>query len=59
MISNDPSTVPDPSIVCVECGATAGLLREYSPDDPPLPGEAVVYICPDCDSRWDVVYEPE
>ena len=55
MLGDDSLTVPDEAIVCVECGGTARLVRPFPPDDPPLPGDSVVYICPDCDSRWDVV----
>jgi hypothetical protein len=47
------------SIVCVECGGTAYLLREDDAEDPYQPGEPVAYRCGECLERFDMVVTDE
>jgi hypothetical protein len=47
--------VPPPTIVCVECGGTCGLLQDVGPEDELEPGDVVAYRCGDCAERFDVV----
>jgi DNA-directed RNA polymerase subunit RPC12/RpoP len=49
--------VPEPerTIVCVDCGGVSHLLTTWPDDDPPIPGDILVYRCADCWDRWDVV----
>lgn len=47
------------TIVCVECGGTAHLLREDDAEDPYEAGEAVAYRCGECLERFDVVVTDE
>lgn len=54
-----PSIVPDPVIVCVDCGGASHLLRPPRPDDPVEAGDIVAYVCADCGARWDVVYDAD
>jgi hypothetical protein len=50
---------PPDIIVCVECGGNARLMT-FVPDDEPLePGTPLVYHCPDCYGRFDVVWEED
>jgi hypothetical protein len=46
---------PEDAIVCVDCGGVAHLLTTWPADDPPAPGDVLVYRCADCWDRWDVV----
>jgi hypothetical protein len=46
---------PEATIVCVDCGGVAHLLTSWTEDDPPYPGDILVYRCADCWDRWDVV----
>jgi DNA-directed RNA polymerase subunit RPC12/RpoP len=47
--------VPEPEIVCIDCGGRAHLLS-YPPEDGFwLPGDVVAYRCSDCLDRWDLV----
>ncbi|MBV8951932.1 MAG: hypothetical protein JOZ99_13725 [Actinobacteria bacterium] len=43
------------TIVCVECGGDARVLRPAEPDDPYSAGDVVAYRCVDCWDRFDVV----
>jgi hypothetical protein len=47
--------VPAPTIVCVECGGTCGLLQAVGPEDELEPGDVVAYRCEDCRERFDLV----
>jgi len=47
---------PDAVITCVDCGGRAHLLTTWPDDDPPRPGDILVYRCADCWDRWDVVF---
>jgi hypothetical protein len=46
---------PELTITCVDCGGVAHLLTTWPADDPPVPGDVLVYRCADCADRWDVV----
>ena len=50
---------PERTITCVDCGGTAHLLTTWPSDDPPQPGDIVVYRCADCLDRWDLVLPDE
>ena len=50
--------MPD-TITCVECGAAAGRLSHLPPDQDLLPGDVVVYVCPDCGQRFDIVLDED
>jgi hypothetical protein len=50
---------PDPTITCVDCGGTAHLLTTFDGDNPPRPGDLLVYRCSDCWDRWDVIMPGE
>lgn len=50
------SGAPD-RIVCVECLGEARLMSYLPPDEPLEPGTPLVYHCPDCYGRFDVVWE--
>ena len=50
---------PPEIIVCVDCGGRAHLLQTWPEDDPPRPGDVLVYRCEDCMDRWDVLLEPD
>lgn len=47
--------VPEPVIVCVDCGGPAYLLTHPPEDGIWLPGDIVAYRCRDCLDRWDLV----
>ncbi len=47
------------TIVCVECGGEARVLRADDPDDPYAPGDVVAYRCVECWERFDVVVTDE
>lgn len=49
----------DDTIVCVDCGGTARLMRTWPSDDPPQEGDIVTYQCPDCGERLDIVLDVE
>lgn len=51
--------VPEPTIVCVDCGGTCHLLTAAPEDDLWLPGDIVAYRCSDCLDRWDLVLPDE
>jgi hypothetical protein len=47
------------SIVCVECGGRAQLTTPIDGEDTPVVGDVIVYRCPECYGRFDVVVDPE
>lgn len=49
----------DDTIVCVDCGGRARLMRTWPPDYPPVAGDIVTYQCPDCGERLDIVLDAE
>jgi hypothetical protein len=48
---------PAAIIVCVDCGGDAHLLTQFPPDEPPEPGDPLVYRCASCGDRWDLIFE--
>lgn len=52
---SSPSPGVDRTITCIDCGGTAHLITTWPADDPPLPGDVLVYRCSECLDRWDVV----
>ena len=46
---------PETIITCIDCGGRAHLLSTWPDDDPPQPGDVMVYRCEDCMDRWDLV----
>ena len=48
---------PPDVIVCVDCGGRAHLVSRLDEEDPPQPGDVMVYRCEDCLDRWDLVIE--
>ncbi|MDJ0959265.1 MAG: hypothetical protein QNJ88_01315 [Acidimicrobiia bacterium] len=50
---------PPPTIVCVDCGGTAHLLTRFRDDEPPEPGDRLIYRCEDCNDRWDLIVDEE
>lgn len=52
---SSPSPGVDWTITCIDCGGAAHLITTWPPDDPPLPGDVLVYRCSECLDRWDVV----
>jgi hypothetical protein len=51
--------VPEPEIVCPDCGGKAGLVQLVGPEDEFEPGDIVTYRCADCHDRWDVVLDDD
>ncbi|HLV89595.1 MAG: hypothetical protein J5I28_08635 [Acidimicrobiales bacterium] len=47
------------TIVCVECLGQARLMTRIPEDETMEPGTPLVYHCPDCYGRFDVIWEPE
>ncbi len=47
------------TIVCVECGGEARVLRRDDPENPYEVGDVVAYRCVDCLERFDVVLTGE
>jgi hypothetical protein len=43
----------------MECGGSAVLLQVPADDDIVEAGDVLVYRCPDCGQRWDVVVDEE
>lgn len=43
----------------MECGGTAKLLSAPPPDEGFVPGDAVAYVCVDCDHRIDLILDDE
>lgn len=52
--------LPDPEIVCVDCGGACFPLG-WHPEDGEVPdGTVIPYRCRDCLDRWDIVIgEPD
>ena len=51
---------PEEIITCIDCGGRCHLVSTWPEDDPPIPGDIMVYRCEDCMDRWDLVLpEPE
>ena len=50
-----PPPEPDRVITCIDCGGRCHLLSTWPDDDPPQPGDIMVYRCEDCLDRWDLV----
>ena len=48
---------PPEKIVCVECLGEARLMTVIPADEPIEPGMPLVYHCPECYGRFDVVWE--
>lgn len=48
-------TRPEEVIDCIDCGGRCHLLTTWPPDDPPQPGDVVVYRCSDCLDSWHLV----
>ena len=46
-------------IACMECGETAVLVQLPTGDDVIEVGDILVYRCPDCLQRWDVVVDED
>ena len=46
-------------ISCMECGGTAVLAATPGPDEMIEAGDVLVYRCPDCCQRWDVVVDED
>ena len=47
--------IPETVIDCIDCGGRAHLISTWPEDDPPQPGDVMVYRCEDCLDRWDLV----
>lgn len=50
------SAVPEPEIVCVDCGGVCRLITHPREDGTWLAGDVVAYRCRDCLDRWDLVW---
>ena len=46
--------IPEQTITCIDCGGVCHLLSTWPDDDPPMPGDIMVYRCSDCLDRWDL-----
>lgn len=46
-------------IACMECGGQAQLVQPPGDEDVVEAGDVLVYRCPDCMQRWDVVVDEE
>ena len=46
-------------IACMECGGTAHLVQALDPEITIEPGDVMVYVCADCNQRWDVVVDED
>ena len=46
-------------ISCMECGGTAHLVQALDPEIPVEEGDVMVYVCSDCNQRWDVVVDEQ
>lgn len=47
--------MPDPEIVCVDCGGTCYPLGWHPEDGELEAGTVLPYRCKDCLDRWDIV----
>jgi hypothetical protein len=48
-------TEPEKVIDCIDCGGPCYLTSTWPDDDPPQPGDVVVYRCRDCLDAWHLV----
>jgi hypothetical protein len=55
-VSGERWPAPEPTIDCIDCGGRCHLTTTWPTDDPPQPGDIMVYRCEDCLDRWDFVY---
>ena len=46
-------------IACMECGGTAHLVQALDPEITVVAGDVMVYVCGDCNQRWDVVVDED
>jgi hypothetical protein len=46
-------------IDCMECGGRAHLVQALDPEITIEPGDVMVYVCGDCNQRWDVVVDED
>jgi uncharacterized Zn finger protein len=46
-------------IACMECGGAAVLQQVPGEDEILEAGDVLVYRCPDCGQRWDVVVDEQ
>ena len=46
-------------IACMECGEMAVLVQLPAADEMIEAGDVLVYRCPDCGQRWDVVVDDD
>ena len=46
-------------INCMECGGTAHLGQALDPESPVEAGDVLVYLCGECNQRWDVVVDED
>jgi len=46
---------PEKVIDCIDCGGPCYLTSTWPPDDPPQPGDVMVYRCRDCLDAWHLV----
>jgi len=50
---------PPERITCVECLGEARLMTVFPEDEEVPPGTRLVYYCPDCYGRFDIVWDGE
>jgi predicted nucleic acid-binding Zn ribbon protein len=46
-------------IACMECGGTAHLVQALDPEITIEAGDVMVYVCGECNQRWDVVVDED
>ena len=46
-------------IACMECGGTAHLAQALDPEITIEAGDVMVYLCGNCNQRWDVVVDED
>ena len=46
-------------IDCMECGGTAHLVQALDPEIEVVAGDVMVYVCGECNQRWDVVVDED
>ena len=46
-------------INCMECGGHAHLGQPLDPETTIEAGDVLVYLCGDCNQRWDVVVDED
>jgi len=55
----DGELLAPPVITCIDCGGRCHLTTTWPDDDPPIPGDIMVYRCEDCLDRWDLLLPDE